>query len=276
MSGSLLGLLHDLGKYSEVFQNFISDAIGLNGEQAQRDSEKMPSHKRDHATAGAQYLWKKITLETPQTTKIHIHALCAALISHHSRSGIIDFINLQGESPFLKRIQKPDDKSHLRDSLSKVDASIMKQILQIVEDPKLYSEGKQRITSIYREFGKALFPFHLALYTRFLFSCLLDADRINTIDFEDPSKTAIRNLTSPANWPSLVELFEQHIKNFIADSHINQIRAKISEECRQAAEYQGRILTLPVPTGGGKTLASLRFALHRAASTATHPVDRII
>jgi len=276
ISGQLMGLLHDLGKYSDVFQNFIRDATGLNGEKAQKDSAKMPSHGRDHATAGAQYLWREITQGTPLTTKIHIQALCAALISHHSRAGILDCINLQGASPFLTRIQKPDHKSHLSESLSKADTSIIEQIKQAVVELNLHSEAKQRISSIHKELGKELFPFHLALYTRFLFSCLLDADRINTIDFEDPSKAAIRNLTSPADWASLLDLFEQHIRTFTTDSRINQIRSIISEECRQAAEHQKRILTLPVPTGGGKTLASLRFALHRAVSTATHPVDRII
>jgi len=276
ISGQLLGLLHDLGKYSDAFQDFIYATTGLDGEQARKDSENMPAHERDHATAGAQYLWGKISEETPATTKIHIQALSAALISHHSRAGILDFINLQGASPFLTRIQKPDQQSHLSESLSKADASIIAQIEQAITHLESNSEGKQRITAIRKDLGTELFPFHLALYTRFLFSCLLDADRINTIDFEDPSKAAMRNLTSPPDWPALLEQFEQHIKNFSANSCINLIRASISEDCRKASERTEHILTLPVPTGGGKTLASLRFALHRAVSENTHTVDRII
>ena len=236
----------------------------------------MPAHERDHATAGAQYLWNKISKNTPVTTKIHIQALCAALISHHSRSGILDFINLQGASPFLTRIQKQDHLSHLSESLSKADKSIISQIEQSLTELDFHSEGKQRISAIHKNQGKELFPVHLALYTRFLFSCLLDADRINTIDFEDPSKAAMRNLTSPPDWSVLLERFENHIKKFSANSPINEIRASISEDCRKASDRPERILTLPVPTGGGKTLASLRFALHRAASGNTHPVDRII
>jgi CRISPR-associated endonuclease/helicase Cas3 len=276
ISGLLLGLLHDLGKYSDAFQNFIYAATGLDGEQAQRDSENMPAHERDHATAGAQYLWRKISQVTPATTKYHIQALCAALISHHSRSGILDFIDLQGASPFLSRIQKPDHQSHLSESLSKADATILSQIDEAIAKLELHPEGKQRISAIHKNLGAELFPFHMALYSRFIFSCLLDADRINTIDFEDPSKAAMRNLTSRPDWSALLRLYEKHIKDFSADSPMNQIRADISEECRKASERRERILTLPVPTGGGKTLASLRFALHRAASDNTHPVDRII
>ncbi len=276
ISGQLLGLLHDLGKYSGAFQKFIYAATGLAGEQAQKDAENMPAHERDHATAGAQYLWNRISQDTPVTTKIHTQALCAALISHHSRSGILDFINLQGASPFLTRIQKQDHLSHLSESLSEADHSIISQIDQSIAELERHSEGKQRISAIHKNLGKELFPVHLALYTRFLFSCLLDADRINTIDFEDPSKAAMRNLTSPPDWSVLLERFENHIKKFQVDSSINLIRAEISEDCRKASDRPERILTLPVPTGGGKTLASLRFGLHRAASGNTHPVDRII
>lgn len=150
------------------------------------------------------------------------------------------------------------------------------QIDEAIAKLELHSEGKQRISSLRKDLGAELFPIHMALYCRFLFSCLLDADRINTIDFEDPSKGEMRDLTTPPNWSALLERFENHIRKFSADSSINEIRADISEECRRAAERQERILTLPVPTGGGKTLASLRFALHRAASGSTHPVERII
>lgn len=276
ISGRLLGLLHDLGKYSDAFQKFIYDATGLNGEKAQKDSLTQPSHERDHATAGAQYLWKRITPETQRTTKIHIQALSAAIISHHTRSGITDFINLQGVSPFLSRIQKADQNSYLSESLSKADVTIITQIDQLLAKLERHAEYKTRISAIHKELGRELFPFHIALYTRFLFSCLLDADRINTIDFEDPSKAAMRNLILKPDWATLRERFEQHIKKFTTYTSINQIRYNISEDCRNAAERPERILTLPVPTGGGKTLASLRFALHRAASTNTHPVDRII
>lgn len=276
ISGSILGLLHDLGKYSVAFQEFIHAATGLLGEEAKEYAETMPAHQRDHATAGAQYLWGRFLANTPITTKYHIQALCAALISHHCRSGILDFINLQGASPFLARIKKPDHESHLSESLSNADVLIVEKIEHLLAELETHREEKQRIGAIHKDLGSKLFPFHLALYTRFLFSCLLDADRINTIDFEDPSKVAMRNLTNQPNWSALLEKFELHIQQFPTNIPINQIRASISEDCRNAAHWQERVLTLPVPTGGGKTLASLRFALHRAASGSPHSVDRII
>ncbi len=273
----LLGLLHDLGKYSAAFQKYIRDVTGMNGEEAREAAEIRDKGKIDHATAGAQFLWQRVDPNTKNTAKIQYQILCAALISHHSRSGIIDFINLQGKSPFLFRIQKADSSSHLTESLSKADPIILEEINRYASDPELISEASQFIKSILSHVGTGnLFQVQLALYTRFLFSCLLDADRISTIDFEDPDKATMRSLTAPPDWSAHLGKFESHVSEFKTDSDINKIRAHISEDCRQAAEHPDHLLTLPVPTGGGKTLASLRFALHRAASSKTHPVHRII
>jgi CRISPR-associated endonuclease/helicase Cas3 len=214
--------------------------------------------------------------DAPISSLYHIQALCAAIISHHSRSGILDFINLQGNSPFFTRITKPDRESHLNESLAQADTLIIEQIENAIVELFANQEEKPRIGAIRKELGHELFPFHMAVYTRFLFSCLLDADRIDAINFEDPSKAELRKLTARPDWTSFLEKFEHHIQGFPADSPINKIRAAISEECRNAAGRPERLLTLPVPTGGGKTLASLRFALHRATTANPHPVDRII
>ncbi|MEN8715995.1 MAG: CRISPR-associated helicase Cas3' [Verrucomicrobiales bacterium] len=277
LAGRLLGLLHDLGKYSSAFQKYIRDITGINGEKALEAAEIHDKGKIDHATAGAQFLWQRIHPDTKHTAKIQYQILCAALISHHSRSGIIDFINLQGKSPFLSRIQKDDSHSHLTESLSKSNPGILEEINRYASEPELISEASQFIKSILSYVGKDnLFQVQLALYTRFLYSCLLDADRISTIDFEDPDKAKMRSLTTPPDWSAHIVKLEDRISQFKPDSDTNIIRARISEDCRRAAEHPDHLLTLPVPTGGGKTLASLRFALHRAASPTTHPVHRII
>jgi len=104
----------------------------------------------------------------------------------------------------------------------------------------------------------------------------LDADRINTIDFESPKSASFRTILEEVNWVHLVEKYESYIEKFRADTELNIARTEISSSCRDAAKSDERLFWLRIPTGGGKTLASLRFALHRAIDSNTHKVDRII
>lgn len=115
--------------------------------------------------------------------------------------------------------------------------------------------------------------FHLGCLTRFLFSCLIDADRINSADFEREAQKDLRRLTQKPDWQEAIDKQEAHLGNFEIRYPIDQIRRDISDACmKRAADPQG-IYTLTVPTGGGKTLASLRYALRHAQK---HNLDRII
>ena len=115
--------------------------------------------------------------------------------------------------------------------------------------------------------------FYLGCLTRFLFSCLIDADRINSSDFEREDQKDVRRLTEKPDWQSAINQLEAKLAGFKNRYPIDEIRRRISDDClKRAADSQG-IYTLTVPTGGGKTLASLRYALHHAQK---HNLDRII
>ena len=115
--------------------------------------------------------------------------------------------------------------------------------------------------------------FYLGCLTRFLFSCLIDADRINSSDFEREDQKDVRRLTEKPDWQSAIDQLEAKLAGFKNRYPIDEIRRRISDDClKRAVDSQG-IYTLTVPTGGGKTLASLRYALHHAQK---HNLDRII
>jgi len=123
--------------------------------------------------------------------------------------------------------------------------------------------------------SEAIKSFYIGFWTRFLFSCLIDADRINSADFEIPNNASYRNRAVP--WDIAInrmELFlteQQSTEN--NNTQINAIRQTISDTCKNRAEDAQGIYTLTVPTGGGKTYASLRYALHHAKK---HGLERII
>jgi len=124
-------------------------------------------------------------------------------------------------------------------------------------------------------------PFKHGLLARFLLSCVLEADRLNTADFEHPGNEAIRNYGKYVPWDVLIERLEAKYAQYAQETaqmkpgralEVNQLRAQVAQACLEAAGKPKGIYQLTVPTGGGKTEASLRFALHHAK---THQMDRV-
>jgi CRISPR-associated endonuclease/helicase Cas3 len=116
--------------------------------------------------------------------------------------------------------------------------------------------------------------FQVAFLVRMLFSCLVDADYLDTEAFYDrtENRASARHMAAP----SLIALRERlnvHLAGFAADSDVNQARAEILAHVRKKAELSPGLFSLTVPTGGGKTLASLAFALDHAIE---HGLRRVI
>jgi CRISPR-associated endonuclease/helicase Cas3 len=284
----LIGLLHDLGKYSAAFQTYIKSAVGLiDPDEDDYVDAKGLKGKIDHSTAGAQLVWEALSKQGDMGRIVgQILALC--IVSHHS--GLIDCLSSDTNSPpedkFTKRIRKQDDRTHFCEAVSKMDAQINKRFLELVNSPELIDGLKLGIQRVMvRDDIKGLkltnnpiVQFKLGLLVRFLFSCLIDADRVNTADFEKPKAAKHRLNSRYAEWPILIERLERHLQKFVVQNPVDQkpvdeIRRSISDHCLAGATRDKGIYTLTVPTGGGKTLASLRFALHHAKN---HKMDRII
>lgn len=116
--------------------------------------------------------------------------------------------------------------------------------------------------------------FQLAFLGRMIFSCLVDADFLDTENFYN--RIEKRKALRGAPQPSLIQLRTQldgYLGRFKADSPVNKLRAEVLSEVRGRALLAPGLFSLTVPTGGGKTLASLAFALDHAI---THGLRRII
>lgn len=112
-----------------------------------------------------------------------------------------------------------------------------------------------------------------SLWTRLLFSALVDAD------FLDTEKFYAGGSERESNWPSLTDL-KTRLDEFLdsktrgaSRTPVNEIRARVLEACRLAAAFEPGAFTLTVPTGGGKTFSSLAFALDHAVQ---HGLKRVI
>ncbi len=118
--------------------------------------------------------------------------------------------------------------------------------------------------------------FSLGFFSRMLFSCLVDADFLATEAFMNPSQTSVRNQIPPDILQQIAELVSQRIDSFgepAREDTVNHQRRQVVQDCRAMASESPGLFTLTVPTGGGKTLSSLLFALLHAIK---HGQTRVI
>ncbi|MDP2858064.1 MAG: CRISPR-associated helicase Cas3' [Bacillota bacterium] len=116
--------------------------------------------------------------------------------------------------------------------------------------------------------------FSAAFLVRMLFSCLVDADYLDTEQFLEPMKSSERGTSVSLSVldSRLMECLRRKMVS-AAPTHVNHKRAQVLEDCLTAAEHAPGLFTLTVPTGGGKTLSSLAFALKHAL---LHGLERVI
>lgn len=108
----------------------------------------------------------------------------------------------------------------------------------------------------------------------YAFSCLVDADRLDTERFMDVESWRKRgNLATLVDLFPQLEAYMQKLQSNAADTKVNRIRQQVKEQCSRTSSSEKGFYSLTVPTGGGKTLSSLLWAMKHAVS---HSMNRII
>lgn len=273
--GELLGLMHDFGKYSRKFQKYIHDETSLFNPDLDDEESTPNGSKVDHSTAGAQWVYRELRKFGAEQGigELFGQMLGLCIASHHGE-GLIDCLDGEGNPKWIERFNKTDELTHLAECERNADEAVQQKARELTGENLIRSllKAVKPILSDSTANDK-IKEFYLGCLTRFLFSCLIDADRINSSDFEREAQKEIRRLMEKTDWQSAIDKLETHLASFENRYLIDEIRRKISDDClKRAVDFQG-IYTLTVPTGGGKTLASLRYALHHAQK---HNLDRII
>ncbi|QWG81595.1 MULTISPECIES: CRISPR-associated helicase Cas3' [Bacillus cereus group] len=259
----LAGMLHDLGKYTNEFREYILEAVNNPNSSSKRGSV-------DHSTAGGKLLYQLFHTENIIPYKGILSEIVGnAIISHHGY--LQDFLNPDLESPYLNRVR---DKK-----LSGFDVTqqfFFKHVMSEQDFHEYVDKATEELESFLRKESPENTEKQLMFLTKFIFSTLIDADRTNTRLFEEE-----KSVESVIKSGELFEIYYERLMSKInsfkkqqnANTPINILRTEMSEQCDQFAERASGIYTLSIPTGGGKTLASLRYALKHAK---IHNKKRII
>ena len=196
-AGELLGLMHDFGKYSRKFQKYIHDETGLFNPDLDDEESTPNGSKVDHSTAGAQWVYRELRKfgAAQGIGELFGQMLGLCIASHHGE-GLIDCLDGEGNPKWIERFNKTDELTHLVECEQNADEAVQQKARELV--------GENLIRSLLKAVKPILSDpvsndkvkeFYLGCLTRFLFSCLIDADRINSSDFEREAQKEVRRLT---------------------------------------------------------------------------------
>lgn len=263
--GEILGWLHDCCKAACEWQEAIQSQRRLYFEtegQAKRQPAGVP-----HAPPAAQLVFRLFSpLCHDPVDQLTLQILCMVIYAHHGY--LMDALSLDGRNIYEEKIcaaseaQTEEADSFFSEIISKDRLHLLwkdarEEIAGHLETIKsscefLSGAHEERLTE-YRNFM-------LGMLIRLAYSVLIDADRLDAANFEagilDPTFDV-----AGVDWHRLSSSLDNKLSRFNAATPINKMRGKISLACLEASRWEDRLQKLHAPTGGGKTLASLRWAL---------------
>ena len=243
--GAVLGMLHDLGKASEEYQNYLRSQVGL----IDPNEETFPGStaKRgevDHSSAGAQMVYRSLA-DMGQEGALTAQILSLCLASHHS--GLIDCLNPNGEDNFTRRMGKVEEKTHAEQALLRLTDKERQTLTDLASSDRVTRALVQKLKSV-KEPNDAqdTYAFKLGLFIRFLFSCLIDADRLDTADFKLPGKARLRNHGDYPLWETLIQRLGKKLEEFEHKSEknfVDAVRSEVSQACYELINEIKRCLS---------------------------------
>ncbi len=242
MWGKAAGLLHDVGKGRLIWQEYLGAKSGYYDEDAHLEGSGGKLPHAIHGAKLAEYIFGK-----------EVGRLLAYCIAGH-HAGLPDWSSAYGEGRASLDFQMSQDMV-----IGDIDSHFidLAQSVRPAKPPWGFDRGLD-----------------LSLWIRMIYSCLVDADFLDTESYMQEEIAPSRG--GYASISELWKRFNIYIKKFdnnAALTEVNRIRKDIRSRCIQMASDLPGIFSLSVPTGGGKTLSSLAFALEHARK---YNLDRII
>lgn len=286
---SVCGILHDMGKNKQTFDSYI---------HADKNTRQKLRGTIAHASTGAKYLYDMHHGDKSSDVKILTEVISYAVAAHH---GIFDCVDVEHTDLFSKKMDRIEDYDEARgnaenDYLTEMEpdrrfAAALEEFNKTQEKIRgLHARLKPLIESKNSQNAKeAAFQCRLFLFSclqRLILSILIDSDWEATSDFMNNAETCSKQADintrdvfkkAEENFEKYMDKKQQAVKDTILTNKEKEIldaRSALQKECREFAKHPAGIYCLPLPTGGGKTLSGLAYALEYCRQ---HPeTERII
>lgn len=253
----LAGLLHDFGKNTKLFERYITDSH--NGDKAARRGDV------NHSSAGARFLMS-YQCEGNISSELTKELISYAVFSHH---GLNDCLTFEGEDKFSARINPKKEiyydeamknskdlfmQGEFDELFEKSNDEILVALNKIIAVKNAMARDKKGIDEQY---------FLIGCLARIILSMLIDADRRDTAEFM--SGRLYERMSDDERekfFKRCLHLLENRLNGFECRNKIDELRKEMSEQCESFARSKPNgIYRLSIPTGGGKTYSSMRYAL---------------
>lgn len=257
--GTLVGTGHEPGKAKLLSKEYM--------ERGANDPDSVRRGSVNHTFAGCRYFME--TYHKPDETGLSILTSELAAYAVGAHHGLFDCVNAQHENGILLRMTKEGI------DYSACIHSFFEQVTTRQEMDCLFRQAENELKAVCMKInallkgskdvsGEALF--YYGLLERMILSALIDADRRDTAEFMRNQKypTQPDEPARAALWRKCLDFMEQKLNALPRGTPIQAARRRISDQCADFAKRPSGIYRLNVPTGGGKTLSSLRYALHHA------------
>ncbi len=153
---------------------------------------------------------------------------------------MIDCLASDWADKYSQRVAKDYKKTHFEEILDKAPG----ELVELAKDILLADEVLNELMGVFKKIPHKGQDIYLGMLCRFLFSCLLDADRIDTANFENPENKDVRLNNQYPGWDRFITALEKRLSEFIIENRVDEIRQEVSIACQQAGTRERGIYNL--------------------------------
>ncbi len=258
-TGYLAGLIHDMGKMRTLFRDYLEKAI--------RDTDVVKGSV-NHTFAAVKFIIDRYyggAKTAPQVLTCEIIAIAAG--SHHGLFDLDDPTCVSKKNGLDYRVKYDESEIGYRDALD----NFLKEVAGYEELDDLYEKACNEIGTVLKKIEKNKAEYktdgmflQFGYLARLITSAVMEGDRRDTAEFMN-GKPMPSSYCDKLFWENQLCHMEKKLGELSSNTPINQVRQYISDSCYSFGKKKSGIYRLTVPTGSGKTLSSLRYALSHAA-----------